>query len=159
MRRTRVQELVDQGSRGARRVSDLQQNPARFISAIQLGVTLSSLALGAIGEPVISNLLEHAAGLAAAAAGTVAWRLTISAILAFSILSFFHVVLGEIVPKSYTLQHAERVALVVATPINVFYAIFRPFIWALVARQRGRAALAGAAAAGRGARRCTPRRS
>src|SRR6478736_2595018 len=62
MRRTRVQELVDQGSRGARRVSDLQQNPARFISAIQLGVTLSSLALGAIGEPVISNLLDTPLG-------------------------------------------------------------------------------------------------
>src|SRR6476659_6515098 len=132
MRRTRVQELVDQGSRGARRVSDLQQNPARFISAIQLGVTLSSLALGAIGEPVISNLLDTPLGwLPSSWHGGVA--LTISAILAFSILSFFHVVLGEIVPKSYTLQHAERVALVVATPINVFYAIFRPFIWALVA--------------------------
>jgi CBS domain containing-hemolysin-like protein len=132
MRRTRVQELVDQGSRGARRVADLQQNPARFISAIQLGVTLSSLALGAIGEPVISNLLDTPLGwLPDSWHGGVA--LTISAILAFSILSFFHVVLGEIVPKSYTLQHAERVALVVATPINVFYAIFRPFIWALVA--------------------------
>ena len=132
MRRTRVQELVDQGSRGARRVSDLQQNPARFISAIQLGVTLSSLALGAIGEPVISNLLDTPLGwLPSSWHGGVA--LTISAILAFSILSFFHVVLGEIVPKSYTLQHAERVALVVATPINIFYAIFRPFIWALVA--------------------------
>src|SRR6476620_10634206 len=132
MRRTRVQELVDQGSRGARRVADLQQNPARFISAIQLGVTLSSLALGAIGEPVISNLLDTPLGwLPDSWHGGVA--VTISAILAFSILSFFHVVLGEIVPKSYTLQHAERVALVVATPINVFYAIFRPFIWALVA--------------------------
>ena len=58
MRRTRVQELIAQGSRGARRVDALQQNPARFISAIQLGVTLSSLALGAIGEPVVSKLLE-----------------------------------------------------------------------------------------------------
>src|SRR3954471_17629912 len=132
MRRTRVQELVDQGSRGARRVSDLQQNPARFISAIQLGVTLSSLALGAIGEPVISNLLDTPLGwLPSSWHGGVA--LTISAILAFSILSFFHVVLGEIVPKSYTLLHAERVALVVASPINIFYAVFRPFIWALIA--------------------------
>src|SRR5207253_10855239 len=58
MRRTRVQELLDQGSRRARRVADLQTNPAKFISATQLGVTLSSLALGALGEPVISRLLR-----------------------------------------------------------------------------------------------------
>ena len=157
MRRTRVQELVDQGSRGARRVSDLQQNPARFISAIQLGVTLSSLALGAIGEPVISNLLDTPLGwLPSSWHGGVA--LTISAILAFSILSFFHVVLGEIVPKSYTLQHAERVALVVATPINIFYAIFRPFIWALWPPARPCCAGWGCRP-GRVAHRCTRRRS
>jgi putative hemolysin len=132
VRRTRVQELIAQGSRGARRVDELQQNPARFISAIQLGVTLSSLALGAIGEPVVSKLLEKPLDwLPASWHGGVA--LTISSILAFAILSFFHVVMGEIVPKSYTLQHAERVALFVAGPINAFYAVFRPFIWALIA--------------------------
>ena len=57
---------------------------------------------------------------------------TISVIAAFVILSFFHVVMGEIVPKSFTLQHAERVSLIVAGPINWFYALFRPFIWVLV---------------------------
>ncbi|HET7429545.1 MAG TPA: hemolysin family protein [Gaiellales bacterium] len=132
VRRTRIQELIAQGSRAARRVDELQQNPARFISAIQLGVTLSSLALGAIGEPVVSKLLEKPLDLLPESwHGGIA--LTISSILAFAILSFFHVVLGEIVPKSYTLLHAERVALVVAGPINVFYAVFRPFIWALIA--------------------------
>ena len=65
VRRTRVQELADQGNKRARRVADLQTNPARFISAIQLGVTLSSLALGAIGEPVISQLARVAARPAA----------------------------------------------------------------------------------------------
>jgi putative hemolysin len=132
VRRTRVQELVDQGSRAAKRVADLQQNPARFISAIQLGVTISSLALGAIGEPVVSKLLERPLTLLPNG-----WHhgvaLTIAAILAFVILSFFHVVLGEIVPKSYTLLHPERIALVTAGPINSFYAVFRPFIWALIA--------------------------
>src|SRR5690349_5548611 len=98
-RRTRMQELAEEGSKAARRVLGLQANPARFISAIQLGITLSSLALGAIGEPVISSLLESPLGLLPES-----WHhgvsLTISAILAFTILSFFHVVVGEIVPRS-----------------------------------------------------------
>jgi CBS domain containing-hemolysin-like protein len=132
VRRTRIQELIDQGNRGARRVAELQQNPARFISAIQLGVTMSSLALGAIGEPVVSDLLEEPLQFLPDS-----WHsgvaLTIAAILAFALLSFIHVVLGEIVPKSYTLLHPERIALLSAGPINAFYAIFKPFIWALIA--------------------------
>ena len=142
VRRTRVQELVDQGNRRARRVADLQTNPAKFISAIQLGVTLSSLALGAIGEPVISQLLDSPLDLLPQSwHGGVA--LTVSAVLAFTILSFFHVVLGEIVPKSYTLQHAERISMAVAGPIAFFYALFRPFIWVLVCGQQRGAAWLG----------------
>jgi CBS domain containing-hemolysin-like protein len=130
MRRTRVQELVDQGHRGARRVAALQANPGRFISATQLGVTLSSLALGAIGEPVVSRVLRTPIDwLPQSWHGGIA--LTVSAVLAFVVLSYFHVVIGEIVPKSYTLQHSERVALLVATPITIFFAVFRPFIWVL----------------------------
>jgi CBS domain containing-hemolysin-like protein len=131
VRRTRVAELDAQGSRGARRVLVLLEHPSRFISAIQLGVTLSSLGLGAIGEPVVSRLLRSPLDLLPQS-----WHsgvaTTVSVILAFTILSYFHVVMGEIVPKSFTLGHAEGVALAVATPIAVFYAVFRPFIWVLV---------------------------
>src|SRR3954469_5931748 len=131
VRRTRMQELADQGSRAARRVVALQANPARFISAIQLGVTLSSLALGAIGEPVVSDLLQVPLNHLSEPWHT-GVALTVTAILAFTILSFFHVVLGEIVPKAYTLINAERVALAVAVPVDIFYAVFKPFIWTLV---------------------------
>src|SRR3954454_11180472 len=131
VRRTRIQELIAPGSRKARRGDELQQNPPRFISAIQLGVTLSSLALGAIGEPVVSEILRSPLDLLPESLHT-SVATTIAVIAAFVILSFFHVVMGEIVPKSFTLQHAERVALVVAGPINWFYALFRPFIWVLV---------------------------
>src|SRR5689334_19308225 len=99
VRRTRVQELVDQDNRAARRVADLQTNPARFISAIQLGVTLSSLALGAIGEPVVSSLLERPLDLLPESWHT-SVATTISVIVAFTILSFLHVVMGEIVSQS-----------------------------------------------------------
>ena len=141
-RRTRMQELAEDGSSPARRVLGLQDNPARFISAIQLGVTLSSLALGAIGEPVISSLLEGPLDLLPES-----WQsgvsTTISVILAFTILSFFHVVVGEIVPKSFTLVHTERVALAVALPIDIFYAVFKPFIWVLVGPARSSCAGSG----------------
>jgi len=130
-RRTRMAELAEQGRRGAARVIRLQEHPRRFISSIQLGVTLSSLALGAIGEPIVSKLLEKPLELLPDS-----WQggvtTTISVVLAFTLLSFFHVVLGEIVPKSFTLEHAEATAMAVAWPIDTFYAVFRPFIWALV---------------------------
>jgi CBS domain containing-hemolysin-like protein len=131
VRRTRMQELDAQGSRRARRVLRLLEQPPRFISAIQLGVTLSSLALGAIGEPVVSRILERPLDLLPESWHT-SVATTISVILAFTILSYFHVVMGEIVPKSFTLQHPERVALIAAGPITAFYVIFRPFIWVLV---------------------------
>ena len=131
VRRTRMQELDAQGSRPAKRVLRLLEQPPRFISAIQLGVTLSSLGLGAIGEPVVSRLLERPLDLLPESWHT-SVATTISVILAFTILSYFHVVMGEIVPKSFTLQHPERVALLAAGPISVFYVIFRPFIWVLV---------------------------
>jgi CBS domain containing-hemolysin-like protein len=131
VRRTRLQELDSQGSRSARRVLRLLEAPPRFISSIQLGVTLSSLALGAIGEPVVSGLLKRPLDLLPQS-----WHTgvadTISVVLAFTILTYFHVVMGEIVPKSFTLGHPERVALLSAGPISAFHAIFRPFIWVLV---------------------------
>ncbi len=131
VRRTRLQELDAQGSRSARRVLRLLDVPPRFISAIQLGVTLSSLALGAIGEPVVSRLLKRPLDLLPASWHT-GVATTIAVILAFTILTYFHVVMGEIVPKSFTLQHPERVALVTAGPINAFHAVFKPFIWVLM---------------------------
>ncbi len=131
VRRTRMQELDAQGSRSAKRVLRLLEQPPRFISAIQLGVTLSSLGLGAIGEPVISRLLERPLDLLPDSWHT-SVATTISVILAFTILSYFHVVMGEIVPKSFTLQYPERVALFAAGPVSSFYVIFRPFIWVLV---------------------------
>jgi CBS domain containing-hemolysin-like protein len=131
VRRTRLRELESQGSGSARRVLRLLEAPPRFISSIQLGVTLSSLGLGAIGEPVVSGLLKRPLDLLPQSWHTSVAE-TISVVLAFTILTYFHVVMGEIVPKSFTLEHPERVALLAAGPISVFHAIFRPFIWVLV---------------------------
>jgi putative hemolysin len=122
VRRTRLDELVNDGSRRARMVRRIVSDPSHFITGITVGITLSSLALGAVGEPVVSRLLERAFGHTPIPAGAIA------VIIAFIIIVIPQVVVGEIVPKSYTLPRAERVALAVAPPIRVFFAGFGWFI-------------------------------
>jgi CBS domain containing-hemolysin-like protein len=129
VRRTRLQELVEQGSRRAKAVLAIVEDPTHFISAMQLAVTLSSLALGAVGEPAFSSLVESAFGLSGDARRGVAGTLAI--IVAFAIITTLHVVLGEIVPKTIGLGRAERVAIWVAGPVRIFFRLFQPFIWTL----------------------------
>jgi putative hemolysin len=123
VRHTRLDELVGQGDKRARVVRKIVSDPSHFISAMQLGITLSSLALGALGEPAVSRLIESAVGKVSASIST-----TFSVILAFVTISILHVVIGEIIPKSYTLPRAERVALAVSRPVRVFFVVFGPFI-------------------------------
>jgi putative hemolysin len=118
-RRTRIIELQHQGNRRARDVLRITSDPGRFIAAMQLGVTLTSLGIGALGEATLSREFEH-------------WMATVLAvIIAYAILSFFHVVFGELVPKGAALGHAEGTALWVAIPVRAFIAVFRPTIWFL----------------------------
>lgn len=129
VRRTRIDELVEEGSVAAKRVRRLLDDPARFISAFQVAITLSSLALGAVGEPAVSRVFEELFGnIGMLGDGAVA---VISVILAFAIISALHVVLGEIVPKTLTLSRAESVALTVVLPVTIFMWLFWPFIWVL----------------------------
>ena len=129
VRRTRIDELVEEGSRSAKRVRHLIDDPARFISAFQVAITLSSLALGAVGEPAVSAVFEQVLGnVGALGEGAIA---VLSVILAFALITALHVVLGEIVPKTLTLSRAESVALGVALPVSVFMWVFWPFIWVL----------------------------
>ena len=116
-RRTRIIELQHQGNRRARDVLRITGDPGRFIAAMQLGVTLTSLGIGALGEATLSREFKH-------------WMAAALAILiAYAILSFFHVVFGELVPKGVALGHAEATALWVSEPVRAFFAIFRPAIW------------------------------
>jgi len=118
-RRTRIIELQHQGNRRARDVLQITGDPPRFIAAMQLGVTLTSLGIGALGEATLSREFDK-------------WISTALAIvLAYVILSFFHVVFGELVPKGAALGHAEGTALWVSTPVRAFIAVFRPAIWFL----------------------------
>jgi putative hemolysin len=118
-RRTRIMELEHQGNRRARLVLRITSNPPRFIAAMQLGVTISSLAIGALGEQVLAR--EFDALMAT----------FLAVILALLIVTYLHVVVGELVPKAIALSHPERTALSVARPVRWFFEVFRPFIWLL----------------------------
>jgi putative hemolysin len=119
VRRTRIKELADEGSRTARSVLRITSDPPHFIAAMQLGVTLTSLGIGALGERVLSDLFDE-------------WLATVLAVLlAFLVITFLHVVVGELVPKGVALSYSERVALGVSGPVRLFFFIFKPLIWVL----------------------------
>jgi CBS domain containing-hemolysin-like protein len=130
VRRTRIAEMVAQGHPGAHWVQKAIENPDRVIAATQLGITLSSLALGWIGEPALSHILEPVIRLFPSGIQPEVSH-SLSAGLAFAIITFLHVVAGELAPKSIALQNPEGTSLVVARPTLWTERIFKPAIWAL----------------------------
>ena len=119
VRRTRLQEMVGEGNRRAKQVLGLTAVPPRFIAAMQLGVTVTSLAIGALGEQALTALFDPVMATVLAVA------------LSLLLLTFFHVVVGELVPKGISLGHSERTALLVAPPVRLFFFVFKPLIWFL----------------------------
>jgi len=103
----------------ARAALRITSDPPQFIAAMQLGVTLTSLAIGAVGEQALTRAFDPVMAT------------LVALILAFLIITFLHVVIGELVPKGASLRYSERVALAVAAPVRVFFFIFNPLIWVL----------------------------
>ena len=123
VRRTRVQQLVAEGRPGARSVDDGVRHLDSYIAACQFGITLASLALGWVGEPALAGLLDPVFGTIGAH--------TVGVIAAFVIITALHVIAGELAPKGVALQYPDRVSLLVAGPLRLFRAVFRPAIWLL----------------------------
>jgi len=121
VRRSRIATLAASGNKGAQRLLRLIDHLNAYISATQLGITLSSLALGWIGEPAIAHLLEEP--LKGRVSETVMH--TIAFTIAFTIITFLHIVLGELAPKTLALERAEKTALAIAWPMETFYKIFQ----------------------------------
>ncbi len=130
VRRTRVAELVSQGNQTALWVQKALENPDRVIAATQLGITLASLGLGWVGEPAVAHLLLPIIGIFPISIQSEVSH-SISAGLAFVLITFLHVVVGELAPKSIALQSPENTALIVARPTIWTEWIFKPAIWAL----------------------------
>lgn len=129
VRRTRIDQLVEEGNAAARLIRKAMDEPTRFISSTQLGITLASLGLGWLGEPTLSQLLEPVFSALHPVLG--AATETISVILSFLVITYLLIVLGELAPKTIGLHQAERVVLLVAWPIDWFSRLMSPFIWLL----------------------------
>ncbi|MCS7061390.1 MAG: hemolysin family protein [Anaerolineae bacterium] len=134
-RKTRIMELAEQGHAGARVVLRVMEDPDRFFAATQIGVTLTSLAVGVVSEPAFAHLFAHLLG------GLVWTPLAdlsgfMGAVIGLIIASFFQIVLAELVPRSITLRSAERIALAVVGPMNALAGLLRPAIWVLKSASR-----------------------
>jgi putative hemolysin len=128
VRDTRIQQLISSGRIGARIVQRLHQRLDEVVNGVQLGITMVSLTLGWIGEPMVAQLvgslhfvqrIPHAAVYAHG----------IAIVIAFSLITYLHVLLGELVPKTLALQRAEQIALAVAGPMEAFLTLTRPLLF------------------------------
>lgn len=128
VRRTRIEELVNRGVGGARAAKDAVTHLDRTIAATQLGITLASIALGWVGEPALARLIEPAAAAVLPEAWVAVAAHAIAFTVAFGLITFMHVVFGELIPKTLALQSPDKTSLWVAAPLNVFVRLTRPFV-------------------------------
>src|ERR671911_399312 len=118
-RRTRLEPEADAGSRRARAALDLMEHPVKFIGTVQIGITVFGIALGAVGQPLLTDYFEAPLSHGVAYA------------LAFVVLTYLSVALGELVPKALALQRAEGIAKTLAIPLEILQTVTKPFTWLL----------------------------
>jgi len=129
IRDTRIEQMITAGAPGARAVRRLQQDLDDFLPAVQLGVTLCSLALGWLGEPLAASVLMGWLGVLPLGRVYVRIYAHVAAItIGFALITYFHVLVGELVPKSLALRRAEALAVAVAPAMLVFMAVVRPAV-------------------------------
>ena len=130
IRETRIQQLIEARRIGARILQRLHRNLDEVVNGVQLGVTVVSLTLGWIGEPMVAHFVEGMHFLEKVP-HAVFYAHGIAFAIAFGLITFMHVILGELVPKSLALQRAEQVALAVAAPMDVWLTLTRPLIFVM----------------------------
>ncbi|MCA0457267.1 MAG: hemolysin family protein [Chloroflexi bacterium] len=127
-RRTRIAQLASEGNSGAKVAQKAMEHLDAYIAATQLGITLSSLGLGWVGEPAIGHLIEPLLESLLPHESVETVAPAVSFAIAFSIVTLLHIVMGELVPKSIALQRPEATSIVVARPVTWFLVVFRPII-------------------------------
>src|SRR5437667_3462068 len=133
VRDTRIQQLIEARRIGARIVQKLHRNLDELVNGVQLGVTVVSLTLGWVGEPILARMVE---GPLSNIPHAQVYGHGIAIAVAFILITCLHVILGELVPKSLALQRAEQVALAVAAPMEIFLTLTRPLLF-LMSRAAG----------------------
>ncbi|EPH10000.1 hypothetical protein HMPREF9309_00305 [Campylobacter ureolyticus ACS-301-V-Sch3b] len=126
IRKSKLEELSKDGVKNAKMAYEITNSLDSYLSATQLGITISSLALGWIGEPAVAMLIEKPMNSLFAANSTVIH--SVSFIISFTFITLLHVVLGELVPKSVAIATPEKSVLFIAKPLHAFWVIFKPFI-------------------------------
>ncbi len=127
-RRSRIDQLAEAGESGAKAVQDALKHLDRYISGTQLGITLASLALGWIGEPALATLVDSGLSVLGIHARAGVAHTTAGVATAFLVITFLHIVLGELAPKSIALVAPERVSMILARPLMLFSRVMSPFI-------------------------------
>ncbi|RDU35349.1 hypothetical protein DRW41_18885 [Neobacillus piezotolerans] len=128
VRSSRIDQLIEEGSTSAAAAKKVIINLDEYLSACQLGITVTALALGWIAEPTMERILEpilHGMNVSAGVSKVLTFT------IAFAVITFLHVVVGELAPKTLAIQKAEAIALLTARPLIFFYKLMYPFIWAL----------------------------
>jgi putative hemolysin len=143
VRRSRLKELASQGRAPARAALELLANPERLLSLTQVGVTLASLGLGWAGEETLYQVFLSLFGPLITPHTEIYFH-GASFALGFLAMSYFHVVVGEVVPKNLAIEKADRLALLVAPPLLLFYRLFEPFVYVVERSSRGLSRALGA---------------
>jgi CBS domain containing-hemolysin-like protein len=128
VRSSRIDQLIEEGNKNAIAAKKLTSNLDEYLSACQLGITVTALGIGALGEPTFEHIFHPILAFFNLPESLTTF---LSIAFAFAIMTFLHVVVGELAPKTVAIQKAERVTLVTARPLIMFYKLMYPFIWIL----------------------------
>jgi CBS domain containing-hemolysin-like protein len=141
IRTSRLETLVASGATGAKSAQHAVQHLDAYLSATQFGITLASLGLGWVGEPAFARLIEPVLGVFGIGSPRVVHSVSVG--FAFAVISFLHLVLGELAPKSLAIQKPESTTLAIALPMRFFYYLFYPVLRVLNAAANGVLRLVG----------------
>lgn len=130
VRKTRLEQLCNEGNSNAKKAMKLVDDVNKMLAAAQLGVTIASIALGWVAESTIVQLIEPIIRLFAGSVAHISSHV-VAVPISFVLVTYFHVLLGEQLPKCISLRHPETIALLVSTPMDMFITIFKPFVWLL----------------------------
>lgn len=131
VRKTRLEQLCNEGNSNAKRALKLVNQTNKMLAAAQLGVTIASIALGWVAESTMVQLIEPVIKFIPMINPTVTTHI-IAVPISFVLVTYFHVLLGEQLPKCFALRHTDSLALAVATPMDMFISLMKPFVWLLM---------------------------